>query len=169
MPVKQNINPNIFIPSIINTSVSASLTTSIEDFTIIKELGTPSFQNEDGSKAFDAALNLDIKTIASVECSYSKSFSSNGNNSNETLESIANKLAEVVRSVTGKHETGKPYVFAKWVIPIGTLPICIEDSIGIELKANFSGKVGVSCTNSFHTEVGVVYCHTSLLWLFKNS
>ena len=138
---------------------------------LINNVFTPVFdvhiQKEEGSKGFDANLDLDVDTTASVTFTISKSGYSYGEGSDESMEAIANKVAELVRKVTAdklgnSDNSAKPYTFAKWIIPIGTLPICIEDNLGIELKAAFSGKVGVTASNQFHTSVGVVYADGDL-------
>ena len=138
---------------------------------LINNVFTPVFdvhiQKEEGKKGFDANLDLDVDTTASVTFTISKSGYSYGEGKDESMEAIANKVAELVRKVSAdklgnSDNSAKPYTFAKWIIPIGTLPICIEDNLGIELKASFSGKVGVTASNKFHTSVGVVYADGDL-------
>lgn len=138
---------------------------------VLNNVFTPVFdvhvQKEEDSKAFDVNLALDIDTTASVTYTFGKDVTSYGKDANETMADIANKVAALVKNVVADKlgnadNSAKPYTFAKWIIPIGTLPICIEDNLGIELQAKFSGQVGVSATNSFHVEVGAVYADGDL-------
>ena len=121
-------------------------------------------ENDDG-KAFDVSLDMDIETTATLEAKYANSWSSLDEKGNK-LTDIANGLASLVKRITseklGSPDAAKPYTFAKWIIPIGTLPICIEDSLGFELGASFAGEVGALATNKFHATFGVVYAGGSL-------
>ena len=120
--------------------------------------------NGDG-KAFDVSLDLDIETTATLEAKYANSWSSL-DETNNALTDIANGLATLVSNYTsgklGNAPATKPYTFAKWIIPIGSLPICIEDSLGFELGASFAGEVGALATNKFHATFGVVYAGGNL-------
>jgi hypothetical protein len=117
-------------------------------------------QDNDNGKAFDASLDLDIETTATIEATYAASWSSLDEKDNK-LTDIANGLASLVEKVTsdklGGGDSAKPYTFAKWIIPIGTLPICVEDTLGFELGASFAGEVGAVATNKFHATFGIVY------------
>lgn len=123
-------------------------------------------QNEDGGKAFDVNLDLDVETTATIEVKYANSWSSMDSESNKLTE-IANGLAKAVKKVTSEKlmkadGTAKDYIFAKWLIPIGALPITIEDNLGFELGASFAGEIGVLATNKFHATFGVVYAGKDL-------
>lgn len=118
-------------------------------------------QDNDDGKAFDVSLDLDVETKATLEAKYANSWSSLDEKDNKLTE-IANGLASLVKKITSDKlgnadNSAKPYTFAKWIIPIGSLPICIEDSLGFELGASFAGEVGAVATNSFHATFGVVY------------
>lgn len=118
-------------------------------------------QENDEGKAFDVALDLDVQTSATLEAKYANSWSSLDEENNK-LTDIATGLAQLVSKITSskladKDGNAKPYTFAKWIIPIGTLPICIEDTLGFELGASFAGEVGAVATNSFHATIGAVY------------
>lgn len=122
-------------------------------------------QDNEGGKSFDVSLDMDVETTATLEASYANSWSSLDEKGNK-LTDIANGLASLVKKVTseklGSPDKAKPYTFAKWIIPIGTLPICVEDSLGFELGASFAGEVGALATNKFHATFGVVYAGGSL-------
>ena len=117
-------------------------------------------QENDEGKAFDVSLDMDVETTATLEAKYANSWSSLDEKGNK-LTDIANGLATLVKRITseklGSPDAAKPYTFAKWIIPIGSLPICIEDSLGFELGASFAGEVGALATNKFHATFGVVY------------
>ena len=123
-------------------------------------------QNNDDGKAFDVSLDLDIETTASIVASYANSWSSLSDKENK-LTDIANGLAALVRKYTSDKlgnadSSAKPYAFAKWIIPIGSLPICIEDTLGFELGASFAGEIGVVASNKFHANFGIVYAGGNL-------
>lgn len=118
-------------------------------------------QDNDDGKAFDVSLDLDVATDCTLEAKYANSWSSLDEKENKLTE-IANGLKNLVQKyagdkLCGDKEGAKPYAFAKWIIPIGTLPICIEDNLGFEIGASFAGEVGAVATNRFHATFGVVY------------
>ncbi len=119
-------------------------------------------QNNDGGKSFDVGLDLAIETAASLDAKYAQSWSSHDEKDNK-LKDIANGLNKLVSSICSNDKyKDNSQIFATWMIPIGNLPICIQDSLGFELSASFAGEVGAVATNKFHANFGVVYVSGNL-------
>lgn len=118
-------------------------------------------QAEDGKKAFDLAVDLDVHTAASIVAKYD---TTSNPGDKDSLQAAAQKLAEIAGQWTKNDKPGlnKGYIFGHWQFPIGTLPICIDYQMGIQVKAEFSGKVGVTATNDFSLTFGAVYVDGNL-------
>lgn len=118
-------------------------------------------QSEGSQKAFDVAVDLDVRTTASVIAEYS---ASSNPGDEDTLQKTALKLAQIAKDyltdkagTSGMDNTKDPYVFGHWQFPIGTLPICIDYQMGLEVKAEFAGEIGVTATNDLSLSFGAVY------------
>lgn len=124
---------------------------------------TPTFdihiENSDNGKAFDVAVNMDVKTTATITADYNNSWDQAG--ASDDLNGVVAKLAAVadewLGDKGGNPSIDKPYVFAHWTIPVATLPICIEYDMGIEIKASVAGKIGAVATNDMQLTFGVMY------------
>lgn len=130
---------------------------------------TPEFHGnfQKNPLAFDASLDLTVDTSVTVEGGLSYSFdnTNDGNNTeaNVALKNVVNKVASLVSDcLNSENKTEKSFIFATWVIPIGTTPIQVVESMGIEVKAEVRAKIGASLKNVFRVELGVAYCDNNL-------
>ena len=115
-------------------------------------------QSEGDKKAFDVAVDLNVHTAASVIAEYT---ASSGRGDEDNLQKVALKLVSVAKEwlgdKAGMDNSKSPYIFGHWQFPIGTLPICIDYKMGVEIKAEFAGQIGVTATNDLALSFGAVY------------
>ena len=130
---------------------------------------TPTFHGnfQKNPLAFDASLDLNVETNVTVSGGFEYSFDNtndeNNTEANVALKNVVNKVAALVGdALNSENKTEKSFIFATWVIPIGTTPIQVVESMGIEVKAEVKAKLSASLRNNFNVELGVAYCDDSL-------
>lgn len=123
-------------------------------------------------KAFDLAITADLETTFSVnggfEYHFNNTDSENNTEANLALKNIVNNVCEIVKdSLNTTNGTDKPFIFATWVIPVGTTPIQIVENMGIEVKSDVKAKLSTSAKNVVRAEFGVAYVDNNVTPYFN--
>ena len=123
-------------------------------------------------KAFDLAITANLETTLSVDGGFEYHFNNTDDNNNTeanlALKNIVNNVCDIVKdTLNTTNGTDKPFIFATWVIPVGTTPIQIVENMGIEVKSDFKAKLSTSASNVVTAEFGVAYVDNNVTPYFN--
>lgn len=123
-------------------------------------------------KAFDLAINADLATNLAVDGGFEYNFNNkddnNNTDANTALKNIVANVAHIVSDAIGsENKTQKSFIFATWVIPVGTTPIQIVENMGIEVKSDLKAKLSASASNVVNCQFGVAYVDSNVTPYFN--
>jgi|GEM_PF-3704923 hypothetical protein len=158
-PSRVTFDVTLSFTGFLKSAANASVTIKIANVL------TPEFHGnfQKDPLAFDASLDLNVETTVTVNGGFDYVFNNtdpdNNTEANVALKNVVDKVAGIVKDALGtENKTEKSFIFATWVIPIGTTPIQVVESMGIEVKAEVSARLGASLKNNFSVELGIAYC-----------
>lgn len=153
-PFYATVNVTLKFSGFIKSVPGASVTIKLAN----KLTPTASINFQKDPKAFDVAINADLETVISVDGAFEYGFDNTNGQGDQKLQQIIDNVCKIVQDSLGTtNGTDKPFIFATWVIPIGTTPIQIVENMGIEVKTNVKAKLSASATNTLSAQFGVAY------------
>lgn len=123
-------------------------------------------------KAFDLAITANLETTLAVDGAIAYTFNNTDDNNNTeanlALKNVVNNVCQIVKDTLGTtNGTDKPFIFATWVIPVGSTPIQIVENMGIEVMSDFKAKLSTSASNVVTAEFGVAYVDNNITPYFN--
>ncbi len=163
-PFYATINVTLKFSGFIKSVPGASVTIKLAN----KLTPTASVNFQKDPKAFDVAINADLETVISVDGAFEYGFDNTNGQGDQKLQQIIDNVCKIVQDSLGTtNGTDKPFIFATWVIPVGSTPIQIVENMGIEVKTNVKAKLSASATNVVSAQFGVAYVDDSVTPYFN--
>lgn len=163
-PFYATVNVTLKFSGFIKSVPGASVTIKLAN----KLTPTASVNFQKDPKAFDVAINADLETVISVDGAFEYGFDNTNGQGAQELQQVIDNVCKIVQDSLGTtNGTDKPFIFATWVIPVGTTPIQIVENMGIEVKTNVKAKLSASATNVVSAQFGVAYVDDSVTPYFN--